>query len=165
MFNTQKTFQAKHHGPHLFPKSGPLAPRWFIVDAKGQVLGRLATTLSSVIRGKHKPTYTPHADTGDFVVVINADQVVLTGNKWNQKRYYEYSNYVGGLKEKTARELLEKEPEELIKKAVWRMMNRSSLARRQFSKLKVYAGESHPHEAQRPEPLKGGATRKTRQAG
>jgi large subunit ribosomal protein L13 len=157
----QKSFQANQSGPHAYSKEAALAPQWYIVDAKDLVVGRLATVLKDVITGKHKPTFTRHADTGDFVVVINADKVVFTRNKWDQKKYYDYSGYIGGLKEKTAREMLERHPEEILRRAVWGMTGKSSLARRQMKKLKIYAGAEHPHGPQNPQPLPASATRRT----
>jgi len=127
--------------------------RWCVVDASGAVLGRLATTIASRLQGKHNPLYTPHADTGDWIVVINADKVMLTGNKWDQKNYYQHSGYVGGLKTTTARELRDKRPEDLVRFAVKGMLPKNKLGRRQFKKLKVYVGAQHPHEAQNPEAL------------
>jgi large subunit ribosomal protein L13 len=124
--------------------------QWFLFDAKGQVLGRLATQIATILVGKHKPNYTPHADTGDFVVVVNAKEIALTGKKWSGKMYYDHSGYVGGLKEKTATELMEKHPEELIKRAVWGMLHKSKQARHQLNKLKVYNEAEHPHSAQNP---------------
>lgn len=157
----QKSYQAKQSGPHFFEPKGPNAPKWYIVDAKDQVVGRLASVIAEVITGKHKPTYTRHADTGDFVVVINADQVVFTRNKWNDKLYRDYSGYVGGLKTKTAKEMLQRHPEEILRRAVWGMTNKSSLARHQVKKLKIYAGAEHPHAAQGPQALPAGAVRRT----
>lgn len=157
----QKTFLANQVGPHAFAPKGDLAPRWYIVDAKDMVVGRLATVLANVITGKHKPTYTKHADVGDFVVVINADKVNFTRSKWEQKKYYNYSGYIGGLKEFTAKEMLERSPEEILKRAVWGMTNKSTLADRQMTKLKIYAGEAHPHAAQAPQPLPAAVTRRT----
>jgi len=127
--------------------------RWCVVDASGAVLGRLATKIASRLQGKHNPLYTPHADTGDSVVVINADKVMLTGKKWDQKIYYRHSGYIGGLKETTARELREKRPEDLVRFAVKGMLPKNKLGRKQLKKLKVYAGDQHPHEAQNPEAL------------
>ena len=126
---------------------------WYIVNAEDKILGRLASEISRRLRGKHKPEFTPHADTGDFIIVINADKVRLTGNKLDQKMYYRYSGYIGGLKEISARKQLEKKPEELIRHAVRGMLPKNSLGRRQLKKLKVYAGPDHPHEAQQPKPL------------
>src|SRR4051812_9422340 len=107
----QRSYQAKQSGPHFFETTGPNAPKWYVVDAKDQVVGRLATIVARVIIGKHKPTVTRHADTGDFVVILNADKVVFTRNKWNGKLYYDHSDFVGGLKIKTAREMRERNPE------------------------------------------------------
>ncbi len=127
--------------------------KWFVVDAEDKVLGRLASQIAVRLRGKHKPIFTPHADTGDFVVVVNAEKVAMTGRKWEQKNYYRHSGYVGGLKVLSARKLLEKKPEELVRLAVRRMLPKNSLGRRQLKKLKIYAGPEHPHEAQKPEKL------------
>jgi len=157
----QKSYQAKQCGPHLFEIKGPHAPRWYVVDAKNQVVGRLATILARVITGKHKPTYTKHADTGDFLVVLNAEQVVFTRNKWNDKLYRDHSGYVGGLKTKTAKEMLARHPEEILRRAIWGMTNKSSLARHQMKKLKIYTGSQHPHQAQAPQPLPEGVMRNT----
>jgi large subunit ribosomal protein L13 len=126
---------------------------WLVVDANGQTLGRLATRIADALRGKRKPEYTPHIDTGDFVVVVNAEKIAVTGDKLNQKRYYRHSGYPGGLKSRTLAEMLERRPEEVIRKAVKGMMPRNRLARRQITKLKVYAGPDHPHQAQKPQPL------------
>lgn len=127
---------------------------WHVVDAQNQVLGRLATRVASVLRGKHKPTYTPNADIGDFVIVVNADKVKLTGNKVTDKSYYRHSGYIGGLKETTAGKVLaSKHPERIIEWAVRGMLPKSRLGDRLFTKLKVYAGPDHPHEAQQPRPL------------
>jgi len=127
--------------------------RWYVVDAEGKTLGRLATQLADVLRGKRKPEYTPHVDTGDFVVVINAEKIAVTGDKRAQKRYYRHSGYPGGLRSRTLGEMLERRPEEVIRKAVKGMLPRNRLARRQITKLKVYAGPEHPHVAQKPEPM------------
>jgi len=125
-----------------------------VVDAQNQVLGRLATRVASVLRGKHKPTYTPNADIGDFVIVVNADKVKLTGNKVTDKSYYRHSGYIGGLKETTAGKVLaSKHPERIVEWAVRGMLPKSRLGDRLFTKLKVYAGPDHPHEAQQPRPL------------
>jgi large subunit ribosomal protein L13 len=127
---------------------------WHVVDAQNQVLGRLATRVASVLRGKHKPTYTPNADIGDFVIVVNADKVKLTGKKVSDKSYYRHSGYIGGLKETTAGKVLaSKHPERIIEWAVRGMLPKSRLGDRLFTKLKVYAGPDHPHEAQQPRPL------------
>jgi large subunit ribosomal protein L13 len=127
--------------------------KWYVVDAESKVLGRLASEIATRLRGKHKPNFSPHMDVGDFIVVVNAEKVKLTGNKLEDKIYYHHSGYIGGLKEKTAKELLEKKPEELLKSAVKGMLTKNSLGRQQFSKLKVYAGSDHPHAAQQPEQL------------
>ena len=134
-------------------KDGDNPGKWYVVDAEGAVLGRLATTIASRLRGKHSPLFTPHADTGDWIVVINADKVVLTGRKLDQKIYYRHSGYIGGLKEITARKLLEKRPEDLIRFAVKGMLPKNRLGQKLYGKLKVYSGASHPHEAQNPEAL------------
>lgn len=125
--------------------------QWYVVDAKGQTLGRLASEVASILRGKHKPEYTPHVDTGDFVIVINADKVVLTGNKWRDKIYYRHSGYPGGLKATTAGDMLKRRPERLVELAVKGMLPKGPLGRRQGKKLKVYAGDQHPHQAQQPQ--------------
>jgi large subunit ribosomal protein L13 len=127
--------------------------RWCVVDASGAVLGRLATTIASRLQGKHNPLFTPHTDTGDWIVVINADKVMLTGNKWDQKNYYRHSGFTGGLTTTTARELRDKRPEDLVRFAVKGMLPKNKVGRKQFKKLKVYAGAQHPHEAQNPEAL------------
>ena len=134
-------------------KEADVAKKWYVVDAKDKVLGRLATQIAMRLRGKHKPIFTPHADTGDFVVVLNADKVVLTGKKWGKKIYYHHTGYVGGLKQITAEKLLEKKPEDLLRFAVKGMLPKNSLGRRQLKKLKIYVGADHPHEAQQPEIL------------
>ena len=139
-----KTFVAKEQES---PK------KWFLVDAENRILGRLATQIAIRLRGKHKPIFTPHADTGDFIVVINAAKIALTGSKLDQKLYYRHSGYMGGLKKISARRLLEKRPEEVLRLAVKRMLPKNSLGRRQLKKLKIYAGPDHPHHAQKPEKL------------
>ncbi|MFL6113122.1 MAG: 50S ribosomal protein L13, partial [Catenulispora sp.] len=126
---------------------------WLVVDASGQTLGRLATQIADVLRGKRKPDYTPHIDVGDFVVVVNAEKVSVTGRKLEQKRYYRHSGYPGGIRSRTLSEMLDRRPEEVIRKAVRGMLPRTRLDRAQLRKLKVYAGPDHPHEAQKPEPL------------
>jgi large subunit ribosomal protein L13 len=124
---------------------------WGLVDASGAVLGRLATTIASRLQGKHNPVYTPHVDTGDWIVVINADKIVLTGRKLDQKQYHRHSGYIGGLRSISAGDLKEKRPEDLIRFAVKGMLPKNKLGKKQFKKLKVYAGDQHPHEAQNPE--------------
>lgn len=127
---------------------------WHVVDAENQVLGRLATRVASVLRGKHKPSFTPNADVGDFVIVVNAEKVKLTGNKMTDKTYYRHTGYIGGLKETTAGKVIaSKHPERLIEWAVRGMLPKSRLGDRLFTKLKVYAGPDHPHRAQKPRPL------------
>jgi large subunit ribosomal protein L13 len=128
--------------------------KWCLFDANGAVLGRLATRVAQRLRGKHNPLYTPHADTGDWVIVINADKIALTGRKMDRKIYYRHSGYIGGLKQITAKHLLEKKPEELVRLAVKGMLPKNRLGRKLFKKLKVYSGDAHPHEAQQPEVLK-----------
>lgn len=124
-----------------------------MVDASGKVLGRLATRIAKILMGKHKPNYTPHVDTGDYVIVVNADKVVLTGKKLDQKVYYWHSGYPGGLKSLTARQMLEKHPERLIWLAVKRMLPKNRKGRKMLKRLKVYASPEHPHQAQKPEPI------------
>lgn len=127
--------------------------KWWVIDANGAVLGRLATTVATRIRGKHNPLYTPHADMGDHVIVINADKIVLTGRKLDQKFYYRHSGYIGGLKEISARKLMEKRPEDLIRFAVKGMLPKNRLGRQLIKKLRVYTGDQHPHEAQQPQAI------------
>src|ERR671939_1266948 len=137
-------------------KPGEIDREWFLVDADGQTLGRLATRLADVLRGKGKPQFTPHVDTGDFVVVVNAEKVAVTGNKLDEKMYHRHSGYPGGLRSRSLREQLERRPTEVIRKAVKGMLPRNRLARQQINKLKIYAGPDHPHEAQAPQPLEVG---------
>jgi large subunit ribosomal protein L13 len=131
-----------------------VARRWFLVDATDQVVGRLAVQIATVLRGKHRPEYTPHTDTGEFVIVINAAKVRFTGKKWDTQTYQSYSHYPGGLRVVTARQVLAKHPERILWEAVKRMVPRNRLGRQQMKKLKIYAGPSHPHQAQQPEPFK-----------
>ena len=126
---------------------------WLVVDATGKTLGRLATQLADVLRGKHKPEYTPHCDVGDFVVVINADKIAVTGKKREEKLYHRYSGYPGGLRSRTFAEMLERRPEEPLRLAVKGMLPRNRIARAQLRKLKIYAGAEHPHAAQQPKPM------------
>jgi large subunit ribosomal protein L13 len=126
---------------------------WLLVDAEGQTLGRLATQIADALRGKRKPTYTPHVDVGDFVVVVNAEKIAVTGQKRHEKLYHRHSGYPGGLKTRTLNDMLERRPEEVIRLAVRGMLPRNRLARKQLTKLKVYAGPDHPHEAQKPQPM------------
>ena len=139
-----KTFVAKEH---------EVDKKWYLVDAENRILGRLASQIAIRLRGKHKPIFTPHADTGDFIVVINADKVALTGSKRDKKVYYRHTGYMGGLKQISVGKLLEKKPTEVLRMAVKRMLPKNSLGRRQLKKLKIYAGTDHPHQAQKPETL------------
>jgi large subunit ribosomal protein L13 len=134
-------------------KPGEIERHWQLVDAEGQTLGRLATRIADTLRGKDKPQYTPHVDTGDFVVVVNAEKVAVTGNKLDAKMYHRHSGYPGGLRSRTLREQLDRRPEEVIRKAVKGMLPRNRLGRAQLRKLKVYAGPEHPHTAQAPKEL------------
>jgi len=127
---------------------------WFVVDAEGQTLGRLATRIATILRGKHKPIYSPAVDCGDYVVVINAEKIAVTGRRMDQKVYYRYSGYPGGLTEITLREQLNKYPNRVVEAAVKGMLPKNALGRKMFKKLKVYAGGEHPHQAQQPQPLK-----------
>lgn len=127
--------------------------RWYVVDADGAVLGRMATEIARRLRGKHNPIFTPHVDTGDAIVVINAEKVRLTGKKWDDKLYHRHSGYIGGLKSVNAKTLREKKPEELVRNAVRGMLPKNRLGRALLKKLKIYAGPEHPHTAQQPEPL------------
>ena len=127
--------------------------KWYVINAEDAVLGRLATKVASHLRGKHNPAFTPHVDTGDWVVVINAEKVALTGRKWDQKLYHRHSGYIGGLTSISAKNLKEKRPEDLVRFAVKGMLPKNRLGRKLFKKLKVYAGNAHPHEAQQPETL------------
>lgn len=139
-----KTFMAK---------PAEIERKWYVVDAAGQTLGRLSSEVAAILRGKHKPIYTPHVDTGDFVIVINADKIVLTGNKLLQKKYRHHSGYPGGLKEIIYKDLLNKKPEKAIEVAVKGMLPHNRLGAKMYRKLKVYRGSKHPHQAQRPELL------------
>ena len=164
--------RTKHPTPHIFeklrcdnivekinvektyvPKAGEVTREWILVDANDQNLGRLATRIASVLLGKHKPNFTPGTDTGDFVVVVNAERIRVTGNKMEEKIYYRHSMYPGGLKSISLRQQLEKHPERVIQDAVWGMLPHNKLGRQIIKKLKVYAGPDHPHAAQNPKPL------------
>jgi large subunit ribosomal protein L13 len=134
-------------------KPGEVARDWYVVDADGKTLGRLATSIADTLRGKRKPQYTPHTDTGDFVVVVNAEKIHVTGQKLDQKLYHRHSGYPGGLHTRTLREQLDRQPTEVLRKAVKGMLPRNRLSRAQLNKLKIYAGPVHPHEAQAPKPL------------
>ncbi len=134
-------------------KKEEVVRNWYVIDAEGISLGRLAVKFANVLRGKHKPTYTPHVDCGDFVVVINASKVNLTGNKLSDKIYYDHSGYTGGLRERTAKEMVENYPTEMVERAVKGMLPKTRLGRQMYKKLFVYAGEEHPHMAQKPEKM------------
>lgn len=137
----------------VYPKPEEVQRDWWLVDLAGLTVGRAASQIASVLRGKHKPIFTPHVDTGDFVVCINADKVKFSGRKLDQKEYHRFTGYIGNMKHETARELLDRKPEEIIKIAVRRMMPRNALGRQSYKKLKVYAGGEHPHSAQTLKPL------------
>ena len=134
-------------------KKETIERKWYVIDAEGAVLGRLATKVATVLKGKHKPTYTPHVDCGDFVIVINADKVRLTGKKMTDKIYYNHSGYTGGLRERNAETMIEKYPEEMVERAIKGMLPKGPLGRQMAKKLFVYAGPEHKHEAQKPESL------------
>ncbi|HJO03922.1 MAG TPA: 50S ribosomal protein L13 [Acidobacteriota bacterium] len=138
-----------------YPSAKDIERRWWSVDAEGQVLGRLATTIARLLMGKHKAIYTPFLDCGDHVVVVNAEKIALTGNKLDDKKYYRYSGYPGGLKETTARRVLETHPERVLEAAVKGMLPKTRLGRQMYGKLRVYAGPDHPHASQHPEPFVG----------
>jgi large subunit ribosomal protein L13 len=135
-------------------KKGQVPQRWLVIDATDQVVGRLATQIADILRGKHRPEYTPHLDTGEFVVIINAAKVRFTGRKLETKTYQSYSHYPGGQKQVTAKEMLSRRPERILREAVRRMVPRNRLGRQQMTKLKIYAGPNHPHQAQKPEDYK-----------
>lgn len=156
-----KGAQKEAKGPKEKGGENPHLSKWYLVDAKDQVVGRLATILARLITGKHKAAYTKHIDSGDFVVVTNCDKVVFTRNKWDKKMYYDYSGYLSGLKAKTARELLARKPDDILWRAVWGMTGKSSLARKQMKKLKLFVSDKHTHAAQNPQPLPKGLVRNT----
>ena len=134
-------------------KPGDIERSWYLVDADGQTLGRMASQIASILRGKHKPIFTPHMDCGDYVIVVNAEKVHVTGNRLDDKMYYRHSGYPGGLKQTSLREMLKTRPERVIEEAVRRMLPKNNLGRHMLKKLKVYAGPEHQHQAQNPEPL------------
>lgn len=144
MATAPKSFQAK---------AGQLRPQWYIVDATNQVVGRLAAQIAPILMGKHRPTYTPHIDTGDYVIVTNVEKVVFSGNKWQDKRYQWYTGYPGGQKEEAAWHLLQRHPERILELAIKRMMPKNKIGRHMMSKLKLVVGDQHPHQAQQPIPL------------
>jgi len=135
-------------------KEGEVPQGWHLIDATDQVVGRLAVAIADILRGKHRPQYTPHLDTGEFVIVVNVEKIKFTGKKWEQKTYQSYSHYPGGQRITPANELRDKHPERILELAVQRMVPRNKLGRKQMSKLKVYAGPNHPHQAQQPQVLK-----------
>jgi large subunit ribosomal protein L13 len=132
------------------PKPEDIQREWFVIDAKDQTLGRLAARIAHVLRGKHKPTFSPHTDMGDFVIVVNCDKIRVTGNKLDQKKYYRHSNYPGGFKVETLREVMQRHPDRVIQASVRGMLPRTRLGRQMLKKLKIYEGPNHPHEAQKP---------------
>jgi large subunit ribosomal protein L13 len=136
-----------------FPKTDDIVQEWYVLDATGQNLGRLASRIATVLLGKHKPSFTPGVDTGDYVIVINAEKVTVTGSKLDDKYYYRHSGYPGGFKQISLRDQLEKHPERVLDRAVWGMLPHNKFGRSLMKKLKVYAGPNHPHEAQQPKPL------------
>ena len=136
------------------PKQGEIRHDWYVIDAADVVLGRLSTKVATLLRGKHKASFTPGLDTGDFVIVVNADKVKMTGNKWDDKRYYRHSGDPGHLHQQTARELRDRSPERLVRFAVWGMLPKNRLGRQLLRKLKIYAGAEHPHQAQQPQAVK-----------
>ena len=138
----------------FIPKKDDIEQKWWLINAEGRILGRMATEVADLIRGKRKPQFTSHLDTGDFVVVVNAEKIKVTGRKLDQKKYYTHSLYPGGIKEESLKDLLARKPEEVIKKAVWGMIPKGKLGRALYRKLKVYRGPSHPHEAQNPQEYK-----------
>jgi large subunit ribosomal protein L13 len=140
----------------FMPKPGTFEQNWYVIDATDQVVGRLAVTIANILRGKHRPLYTPHQDTGEYVIVINAEKIKFTGKKWEQKTYAAYSHYPGGLKVVTAEQVRAKHPERILETAVRRMVPRNPLGRKQMDKLKVYTGPQHPHQAQQPKKLEVG---------
>lgn len=140
----RKTFSAK---------ASEVPRDWFVVDAEGKTLGRLASEIAGILRGKHKPIYTPHVDCGDYVIVVNAGKIQVTGNRLDQKKYYRHSGYIGGIKETSLRRMLETHPERVLQYAVRGMLPKNRLGRKMFKKLKVYAQPDHPHAAQKPQPL------------
>jgi len=148
-----KSSHAKEMMKTYSPKPRELDQQWYVVDAAGLTLGRLATRIADTLRGKNKPQFAPHVDTGDYVIVLNAERIAVTGNKLQQKIYYRHSGFPGGLRSRTLAEMLDRRPEEVIRKAVKGMLPRNRMGRAQLTKLKVYAGGEHPHQAQNPKPL------------
>lgn len=146
MSTSQKTTQ-------LTKEAADAQREWYVVDLDGQILGRAATRIATVLRGKHKPTFTPHVDCGDFVIVLNAEKVKMTGNKWAAKKYYSHSLYSGGLKTTGAEHMRDTHPDRIIRAAVWGMLPKNKLGKKILKKLKIYAGSKHDHQAQKPQPL------------
>ncbi len=134
-------------------KSEDIDKKWYLIDGEGKTVGRIATKIANLLRGKEKPQFTPHADTGDFVIVVNADKLKFTGKKWEQKNYYWHTGYPGGIKSITAEDLLKKHPEDILKKAVWGMLPKNKWQKKLITRLKIYAGNEHPHAPQQPETL------------
>ncbi len=151
--HTQQNVKIRQSSPWLTKEAGLAQRQWYVLDLEGQILGRAATKIASVLRGKHKPTFTPNVDMGDFVIVLNADKVRLTGDKLGGKKYRYHTGYPGGLRETTADKLLEKHPDRVIRKAVWGMLPKGPLGRRMIRKLKIYTGTEHAHTAQQPRTL------------
>ncbi len=151
-----RKIQKTSHTPLPYTPGLDKGRKWYLIDAGGQILGRLATQIALLLTGKHKPEYTPFLDYGDFVVVVNAEKVQLTKDKWEKKKYVRHSGHLGGLKETKYQVLREKKPEFIIEKAVWGMMPKTRLGRAQFRRLKVFAGPAHPHQAQKPIPFRRG---------
>lgn len=143
-----------------FTKKNDISRNWLVVDAKDQVVGRVASNIATFLMGKHKPSYSPHLDTGDYVIVLNADKVRFTGNKLNDKLYHRHTGFVGGIKTRTAKEMLQKKPQDVLRLAVKNMLPKNGLARRQIMKLKIYTGDTHPHSVQQPKSVKISATGK-----
>jgi large subunit ribosomal protein L13 len=135
------------------PKTSEITKKWYVVDVDGKIFGRQIVRIARILAGKHKPTYTPHMDTGDFVIVVNASKVKISGDKRTSKKYYSYSGYPGGLKERTFQQMLQKTPDRLFNRAVWGMLPKNRLGRKMLKKLFIYDGPNHPHQAQKPEPL------------
>lgn len=134
-------------------RSEDIEKKWYLIDGEGKTVGRVATKIANLLRGKEKPQFTPHADTGDFVIVVNADKMKLTGKKWEQKTYYWHTGYPGGIKSITAEDLVKKHPEDILKKAVWGMLPKNKWQKKLITRLKIYAGNEHPHAPQQPENL------------
>ncbi len=134
-------------------RSEDINKKWYLIDGEGKTVGRVATKIANLLRGKEKPQFTPHADTGDFVIVVNADKLKFTGKKWDQKNYYWHTGYPGGIKSITAEDLLVKHPEDILKKAVWGMLPKNKWQKKLITRLKIYAGNEHPHASQKPENL------------